>query len=650
MRLIVGALALFWALPGLLWGVAGSPADLVDHPPAPSSLRRGDWSSEAVPQVRRLVFRLQYISGDYGLAVRGRQILDTFEFGEMVQMIRRAEATYRELPAAKPGTLKKLGALRRLIVDRAEWSVVREHSDALQGEILEQYRVDDTPVAVPDLSAGAETYRGTCASCHGEDGGGSEPPGMKPAPTSFRDERMNSLSPYHILNATRFGIDGTAMAAYGDILSDSQLWDLAFFVLTLRENFRAGDSTRTKRPPLAVLAKLSNVELAEYLGAGGEGVTSADVDFHRSHPAAGNGTREPALAPDQTRGNDALTVALQLEDAFVQVAEKIGPSVVGVTTFLPPGADAGGSGSDQSTAAWRVAERRPDFTEGLRAHRSGSGFVVSDDGYILTRHELVEGLPAAGSILAVELSGDRYLQARLVGSEPSIDLAVLKLEDAIKFSPVTIGSSDGVRAGQWAIAVGDPPGVERAFAAGVVSASPIRECYQENLSATRIQTSLQASAGSFGGPLVNIRSEVVGMTLPHGAVAEGRSVVDALPIELAMTVFEALRVVGTQRSPWIGIAVLDLTRTTRRKLSSSPRTGVYIEDVFDPSPAALAGVQVGDVLVRMNGNQMLSVADFQKWLYLVGIGQPLTLELDRGGDLVEVTVTIEERPSSIPTR
>jgi len=209
--------------------------------------------------------------------------------------------------------------------------------------------------------------------------------------------------------------------------------------------------------------------------------------------------------------------------------------------------------------------------------------------------------------------------------------------------------------GYWAIALGDPPGPEKNFVPGTIAARPERDCYQEHRTSTLFQTSVAMAPTGFGGPLVNLRGEVVGLTVPGAGVGAmpfgaGSRPVSALPINLAMTIYRALKVKESERSPWIGISVLELTAEVRGRLISPPLTGIYIDDVFAPSPASRSDIRVGDVLTKMNDHRIVAVGDFQTWLYLLGIDAPVTLEISRDGKTLEKAVTIEQRPESAVPR
>jgi S1-C subfamily serine protease len=556
------------------------------------------------PDPERLLFLLEYIGVDYGAAVQGGTIANAFEYQEMVTfsglLINRFDIL-RDHGAAEEVRIGLL-RLQGLIHGLAPWNEIRALTGRLTSTLFDQLEVVSSPVTTPDLRRGELLYADNCAACHGPAGAGDGfgDPEMDPPATSFLDERMNLLSPHQVYGAINFGIDGTAMPSYVDALPPQQLWDIAFHVMTLRE--RGGDSVTT----------------------------------------------EPG---------DPLEVAIRLQDAFASVADKVLPSVVNVTSFVRTQADA-----KVPDEPWEVAGAEERMYPGFRRLKSGSGFFVTDDGYLLTGHHVVtldDGETA--EVLDVELPNGRHVLSRLVGAEPTINLAVLKLEVVSehrppRLTPVTIGDSDAVRVGHWTIAVGDPWGPPRTYAVGTLAAQPQRQCYQEDLTGTLMQASLTVHPEAYGGPLVDIRGRVVGMTvpaardelLPHAAEL-------ALPINLAINIYKALKLTESRRSPWLGFSVLELAAVTRRGADPAPsvnlpRTGVYIDDLFDPSPASSAGIRVGDSLVAVDGHRLFSVLDFQKWLYLSGIGRTIELEIYRDGKTLKKKVAVEERPASATPR
>lgn len=556
-------------------------------------------------QAERLVFMLQYVGADYGLAVQAGQATNAFEYAEMLTLAHELEEGYAELRGDERAPLVRQGLerLHHLVEHRVAWEEVRALVRELTPRLAEDLGVSIAPVGPLDAERGRELYESSCAPCHGADGAGAGPAavGMEPAPTSFLEARMAYLSPHQIVGAVRFGIPGTPMPSFEEALSPEDLWNLATYVWNLRG---------------VVVTRPSEVPSVAAAPAG-----------------------VPGVAP-----------ALELEAAFAAIADLVFPSVssVGAWISVEPATEASPSGD---ASGWREAGPRDDPYPGFRLGRSRSGFFVSDDGFFLTNAGAVapvDGRPI--EIVDVEIDNVHY-RARIVGVEPTVDIALLKVEVPFQTRSVQLAAEDSVRVGRWAIALGDPPGPERTFSTGTIAARPERLCYQEQRAATLVQTSCRLDPESYGGPVVDISGRVFGITVPRPGGEGGGDALAAfafarqaqvLPIGLALTLTDAMKARESKRSPWLGFSVLELTRQTRNR--RSPRTGVFIDDIFEPSPASRAGVRVGDVLIAIDGNRVLSVPDFQKWLYMAGIGGNVTLHLSRNGEELALPMVVEERP------
>jgi serine protease Do len=375
-------------------------------------------------------------------------------------------------------------------------------------------------------------------------------------------------------------------------------------------------------------------------------------------------------AADEPPSDDpALALALQIEEAFANAAERILPSVVSVSAFTRDAAWTPERLSERHGPAWVEARAEELLYPGFRRTGAGSGFVVAAEGFVLTcRDAVLDERGEVAELVDVEVAGDRHLVGQVVATEPTVDLAVVQVDLATadprpELRAAPLGRSEGVRVGQWAIGVGDPAGAERTYAAGVVAARPERQCYQAERSRTLLQASVRVHPESYGGPLVDVRGAVIGMLVPRPGGGEGSPAGSeyALPIDLALTLYEALRASPTHRSPWLGVSVLDRDAAAKRMRETGravplpdsayyPGAGVFVDDVFDPSPASRAGFRAGDFIVKMNGKLVFSVADFQRALYLTGVGAALPLELFRDGESVAHTVTLESRPPVAATR
>jgi S1-C subfamily serine protease len=298
----------------------------------------------------------------------------------------------------------------------------------------------------------------------------------------------------------------------------------------------------------------------------------------------------------------------------------------------------------------------------------GSGVVVSEDGEILTcRHFLLDENGRMADIISVETPDQRHTICDVIAMEPTLDLALIKLRvytetDPPKFKVATFGDSGTAKAGHFAFAIGNPVGPEQFFGRGVITTPPNRDCYQDQLSSTYLQIAVRVHPEAYGGPLINTRGETIGILLPRvielGPTVEqpNLGIEFAMPSNIVKGIYGALRQVKSFRSPWLGFAVMSRTEL-RRELGpeafnalEKPRFGIYLENVFAPSVASELGVEPGDFLTHFDGEVVYSPLNFQKMLYLAGIGAEVELEFFRDGQTFTRKFTVEERPAEATTR
>jgi S1-C subfamily serine protease len=376
---------------------------------------------------------------------------------------------------------------------------------------------------------------------------------------------------------------------------------------------------------------------------------------------------DPARAAEKR--SPALKQAALLQEAFAQVAEKVFPSVVSLTSFerRETAADndnaESGSSDSPSLRGWREAISANERYASMKRLASGTGFVLSEDGYILTALDfLKKSNGELADLVDVEAPDGETWIADVVGTEPTLNLALLKMvlhRDARRtpvLSALPIADPESIRVGNWVIAVGDPLGPQQVFAAGLLSTRPERGCYQAELAATFLEASLQVHPEAYGGPLVDLDGKAIGMIVPHRVEpfdAPAGGSVYALPMTIATGIYESLKVARTFESPWLGVSVLSMQEyrelLRRKGLGrdvSQPVMGIYIDNVFDPSPAARADLRVGDILLSVNGEQMETVFQFQRSLYLTGVGGKANLEIDRNREKITRQVTVEARPAA----
>lgn len=299
---------------------------------------------------------------------------------------------------------------------------------------------------------------------------------------------------------------------------------------------------------------------------------------------------------------------------------------------------------------------------------SGSGILVGEAGDVLTnRHILLkpDGTPA--DLVDVETVDNRHTISTISGMEPTLNLAVVRIQvyddqDPPEFRALEFADSITALPGDIVFAIGDPFGPDKFFTQGFLASTPSRLCYQEQLTAAYMQAVLPMHTGAFGGALLDVHGRFLGMLTPKDPAANG-SALDptsavryALPSNIIQGLYKTIARNASFESPWLGYAVMSLAEL-RNALGTEgmakldrPRVGIYIENVFEPSPAFAAGIRPGDFLARFDGQYVGSPLDFQKYLYLAGIGSTVELEMYRAGETFTVQCAIETRPQDAITR
>jgi serine protease Do len=340
----------------------------------------------------------------------------------------------------------------------------------------------------------------------------------------------------------------------------------------------------------------------------------------------------------------AAKPAADLGDAFAAVADHVKPAVVFVKSErreraaarrLPPGFE-----------DFFQIPRRPQVEQG-----TGSGFIVSPDGYILTNNHVVQGADK----VTVRLLDNREFTARIVGTDPSTDVAVIKI-DARGLSTVSFGNSDSTRIGEWVLAIGNPLGEAFTFTvtAGIVSAKGRLLDGLQQVPGYSIQDFIQTDAainpGNSGGPLVNVHGEVIGI---NAAIASETGYYAgygfAIPIKLAATVMEQLIRTGHVNRVVLGIGIRPVRPVDARAVGLSQIRGVVVEDyTTDDSPAKRAGILPGDVIITVDGQPVDYVAQLQQRVAFKKPGEAVEVTVLReGGGRHTYTVRLAPAPAQV---
>jgi serine protease Do len=270
----------------------------------------------------------------------------------------------------------------------------------------------------------------------------------------------------------------------------------------------------------------------------------------------------------------------------------------------------------------------------------GSGVIVSPEGYILTNNHVVDG----ATEVKVTLSDKREFEAKIVGTDPKTDVAVLKI-DASNLKPVTLGDSSKVEVGDTALAIGNPFGVGQTVTRGIISATGRGglgiEDYEDF-----IQTDAPINPGNSGGALINDRGDLVGINtaiLTHGEGSEGIGF--AVPVNLARQVMNQILQNGKVVRAYMGILPQDMTPEMAKAFNEKDARGVVVGDVTANSPAQQAGIRRGDILLDVNGKTIASSNELRMTISLMQPGTDIKLHLLRDGSQKEITVKLAEMPT-----
>ena len=273
----------------------------------------------------------------------------------------------------------------------------------------------------------------------------------------------------------------------------------------------------------------------------------------------------------------------------------------------------------------------------------GSGFIISNDGYILTNNHVVKD---ADEVI-VRLEDRRELKAEIIGSDARSDVALLKIE-ADNLPVVKIGKSDALKVGEWVLAIGSPFGFDRSATAGIVSAKG-RALPRENY-VPFIQTDVAINPGNSGGPLFNLDGEVVGVNSQIYSRTGGYMGLSfAIPIEVAMDVASQLKAHGKVSRGWLGVLIQDVTLELAESFGMSKPQGALIARVMPDSPAEKAKMQVGDIVVNFNGKEIERSSSLPPVVGSTPVGKKVPVKVIRGGRSQTLWVKLGELPDQDET-
>jgi serine protease Do len=361
---------------------------------------------------------------------------------------------------------------------------------------------------------------------------------------------------------------------------------------------------------------------------------------------AASATASPA--PDAAQ----LTVPspVQLSTAFTQLAKQLEPSVVQVTSTIEEKqvrsrgrATPTPFGEDGPDLFRRFFGGDPFGDQPQRPRRAegtGSGFVVDKNGYILTNNHVVDG----ATRVKVQLHDNTTeYTAKVIGTDPELDLAVLKIEAGRPLTPVRVGNSDGVQVGEWAVAIGSPFGLEATVTAGIISAKGRAIGDRDHQLQRFLQTDAAINPGNSGGPLLNINGEVIGVnTMIATSSGAYQGVGFALPINLAVNSYNQIIKSGKVSRGAIGI-LFDRNQKPELLKAYGGATGVFVTQVSPHTPAERAGLREGDIITAINGKPVKDGEELVGLVSQTSVGSRVPVTVLRDGKTMDLTIEIADR-------
>jgi serine protease Do len=365
---------------------------------------------------------------------------------------------------------------------------------------------------------------------------------------------------------------------------------------------------------------------------------AATVAFLVGLIVAGTMTPTPAMSATTPRtAVRALATSTSSPESvsFADVAERLNPAVVNI--------DATARGAGRQGRRFMPLPDSPDLFDRQRdgeregpRRGAGTGFLIDPDGLILTNHHVIDGADR----IMVRLTDGRNLRATRVGSDPDTDIALIKVASSAPLPFASLGNSDGLRVGEWVIAIGNPLAYEHTVTVGVVSFIG-RKLFDTSLD-RYIQTDAAINFGNSGGPLINGRGEVIGI---NAAISSRASNIGfAVPINQARAILPQLRDRGRVSRGYIGVMLRDVDPDLQRSLGLKSSNGALVQDVTDGSPGSRAGVRTYDLIVAVDGKPVVGNDALIQLIASRAPGTTATLQVLRDGRSMNLPVKLAERP------
>jgi serine protease Do len=322
---------------------------------------------------------------------------------------------------------------------------------------------------------------------------------------------------------------------------------------------------------------------------------------------------------------------LQFSDAFAEIAERVNPSVVNITC----------TGIDETGNSIQLLPNDDDkdpYDDSDKRYGYGSGVIIDASGFILTSNHVVE----SASKIEVKLSDNQQFVAKLIGHDKETDLALIKVDARNPLPTAPMGDSDKLRPGQWVMAIGNPFVYDHTVTVGVISA--LNRKLGTTVFDNFIQTDAAINFGNSGGPLLNIKGEVIGINTLISS--QGTGIGFSIPINMARDIIPELKEKGKVSRGYLGLVPQEITPELQKSLSLSSKEGVIVSSIQKGAPADTAGFQRYDVIQEVDGKKVVSEDDFRKWVAQTPPGKQVDVKVLRDNKIVDLKVLVAERPDN----
>jgi serine protease Do len=330
---------------------------------------------------------------------------------------------------------------------------------------------------------------------------------------------------------------------------------------------------------------------------------------------------------------------------FSDLAERVRPGVVNIQVvkkvqnvgFSFPNFPGSPFGEDSPFG--RFFEGNPPADQ--KQEGVGSGFVISQEGFILTNNHVVEDAEQ----IKVKLANGNEYDGKVVGRDSKTDLALVKIDGVKDLHPLLLGNSEDLRVGSWVVAIGSPFGLEQTVTQGIVSGKGrvIGSGPYDDF----IQTDASINPGNSGGPLINMKGEVIGINTAINP--SGQGIGFAIPIDMAKNIIPQLEQKGSVTRGWLGVGIQQMTPALGKSFGLKDKEGVLVSDVFQGGPAEKAGIERGDVIVKFDGKDVAESRDLSRIVASTPVGKMVEVKLMRDGKAIERTVKVGEMEKKTET-